>query len=908
MPKTIKRILGLVTSFVVLITGLSLSSPANAALPATVNVKVHYNRTAGDYDGWNVFFWKNVDGTGDVGLDPGSNFTGTDAWGVYATRTITEMSTFKDLGFIVRKSTGTNAWAAKDGSKCGPTSNGDRFLTPDAQGNVEVWVIQDDCTVYNSQPRLSAVDPKLTLAAIDDLRKITVRTNVKGDFSGPDFGGFSLSGGLEIDRIEAISNTLSATAGIAIYTKADIPFGQNFTLTHTGATPETTFGSLAVSVGAVMNSTGFNEAFTYEGNDLGYTYTPAATAFRVWAPIAANVNLFLYGKSAVGPNNAPAEVIAMTKSDKGTWTASVTGDLDGVYYMFQVNRNGRNVIVVDPYARSSAANGYRSVVVNLDKTDPTNWTSSKPDFSGKNVDAMIYELHVRDFSNSSTSGIPANHRNKFLAFTDNNTSYSWTSTVTDSKTKKKKTVKHTTKTGVAAIKSLGVTHVQLLPIYDFASGGDELNPTFNWGYDPAQYNVPEGGYSTNANDPLTRISELKSAVQNLHDNGLRVIMDVVYNHVSSADEFSMEQITPGYFFRRTPSGDYYDGTGCGNETASERPMVRKFIVDSVKYWASEYNLDGFRFDLMGIHDVTTMKAVRTALNEIDPSIIVLGEGWNMGNLDPRFGSKASQDNINLMDGIAAFNDQIRDGIKGSVFNAGETGWATGDFNKNADVIAGITGNVNLDGRTSPRWTTNDPGQSVNYVEAHDNLTLADKLKASVGGSTTKRSRLQRFAGSIVYLSQGMPFMQAGQEFERSKGGNDNSYNAGDSVNRLNYTLRDSNATSLKYYSGLISLRKAHPAFRMQTTAQVKSNLSFIFKSGGIIAYRLNGTAVGDSWASIVVAHNSNSVARTVKLPAGAYTWYVVVKDDKAGTSTIQTLKKPSSITVPANSTYVMYRK
>jgi pullulanase len=316
-------------------------------------------------------------------------------------------------------------------------------------------------------------------------------------------------------------------------------------------------------------------------------------------------------------------------------------------------------------------------------------------------------------------------------------------------------------------------------------------------------------------------------------------------------------------------------------------------------------MDGFRFDLMGILDVTTMQKVRTALNAIDPSIIVLGEGWNMGGLPES--DRAAQINIDRLSGIAAFNDQIRDGIKGSVFSAGETGWATGNYGRANDVASGITGNVAYSVLVSPNWTTNEPGQSVNYVEAHDNLTLFDKLNASTFGSRANKSALQRFTGSIVYLSQGMPFQQAGQEWERTKNGDENSYSSGDDVNMLKYKQRVTYATTYNYYKGLIALRKAHPAFRMQTTNQIKSNLSFISRSGSMIAYRLNGTSVGDSWKTIVVAHNAGKSAKSVTLPAKT-TWYVVVKDDKAGTATLQTLKNVSSVSVAAQSTLVVYTK
>ena len=307
---------------------------------------------------------------------------------------------------------------------------------------------------------------------------------------------------------------------------------------------------------------------------------------------------------------------------------------------------------------------------------------------------------------------------------------------------------------------------------------------------------------------------------------------------------------------------------------------------------------------MGILDVTTMQQVRDALDTVDPTIIVLGEGWNMGGLPEA--QRASQVNIGNLDGIAAFNDQIRDGIKGSVFSASEKGWATGNSGRRNDVLAGITGNVAYSALVSPNWTTNDPGQSVNYIEAHDNLTLADKISASVGGSQTVRSRLQRFAGSIDLLAQGMPFMQAGQEWERTKNGDDNSYSSGDLVNMLRYKQLDTYSTTLKYYTGLLALRKAHPAFRMATTADVRADLKISAENAtGVITYSLNGAAVGDSWSTIVVSHNPATVAKTITLPVST-TWYVVVKDDKAGVTTL-TKFKGKSVSVPARSTLVLHK-
>jgi len=899
MTSLLRKIFGGLLTIGILISGITGGQSPALAFPDSVHVTVHYNRTNGDYATWNVYYWKNMDGSGDKEVAPaGFAFAGTDAFGSISTADITGMNGFKDLGWIIRK----GAWAAKEGANCGPTSNGDRFLTPDNAGNAEIWIIQGDCTIYTTEQNVAAPSPKITYAAIDDLRKITVYLNQTLDLTAQTNGGFTLSGGLSIASVTPIIGTRTGTSSVTITTTADIPFGASYTVTQTGADADHTFGSFPISVGNVMNSAGFNALYTYAGDDLGATYSANKTDFRVWAPIASQVNLLTY-TSATQPT-AQATVTPMTQAENGTWTSSLAGDQAGTIYMYQVTRNGETVVVIDPYAHAVVLNGARGVVANLTGTDPAGWNNNKPAFSGHNVDASIYEVHVRDFSKDVSSGIPAADRGKFKAFTDNNTSYSWSTTATNPKTKKKVTTKHTVKTGVAAIKALGVTHVQLLPIYDYASGGDEAAPTFNWGYDPQNYNVPEGAYASDPANPVSRITDLKAAVQNLHDQGLRVIMDVVYNHVASASNFSMELITPGYFFRRDDTGTLLNGTGCGNETASERPMVRKFIVDSVKYWASQYHLDGFRFDLMGILDITTMQQVREVLNTVDPSIIVIGEGWNMGGLPEA--QRASQVNIGSLNGIAAFNDQIRDGIKGSVFNASEKGWATGNSGRRNDVMAGITGNVAYNATVSPNWTTNDPGQSVNYVEAHDNLTLADKLDSSVGGPVATRSRLQRFVGSIDLLAQGLPFMQAGQEWERTKNGDDNSYTSGDLVNMLRYKQLDTYATTLKYYTGIFALRKAHPAFRMATTAQVRSNLKFLSASGGAISYSLNGAAVSDSWSTIVVSHNPNSVAKTITLPGGKATWYVVVKDDIAGVATLAKISA-TTVSVPARSTLVLHK-
>ena len=639
----------------------------------------------------------------------------------------------------------------------------------------------------------------------------------------------------------------------------------------------------AIAQAKIYDSLEFSKKYTYKGDDLGNTYSKGKTAFRVWAPTATEVSLVEY---ASAESNASTGIVSAMKSDvNGTWTASLTGDKNGLIYNYRVTVDGVLREAVDPYVRATTVIGLGGVVVDLSKTDPKGWSTKKPAFSGKPSDAVVYELHVRDLSIDSSSGVNAANAGKYLAFTETKTSKSGTSTA------------------VASIKELGVTHVELLPVFDFASV-DEKNPSFNWGYDPQNYNVPEGSYSSDPTRPTVRITELKSAIHALHNQGLRVNMDVVYNHVFDVNSFSQNQIVPGYFFRTDSNGALTNGSGIGNDIASERSMVSKFIVDSVKYWASEYNLDGFRFDLMGLMDIDTVTAITAALKKIDKSIIIIAEGWNMGTLPEK--DRAGQMNIDLLPGVSMFNDQLRDGIKGSVFDKLDRGYATGSPASINSVMAGITGNTAYSNLITTKWTTIAPGQSVNYVESHDNLTLADKISGSVPNSTPAQvAQMSRFASSIALLAQGLPFIQAGQEFLRSKNDDENSYKSSDAVNSLKWSTKATNITTYKYFKGLIALRKAHPAFRMTTEAQVIKNVKFYTLPNSIIMYSLGGKSVGDKAASIVVIHNPNTTAQEVKLPK-AGKWSVVVAGDQAGTKVISS-GTMASINVAGQSTTVLQR-
>ena len=869
------------------------AAPAKALASDNITVTVHYHRTGGDYDNWNLWVWKNMD-TGTDGAGYSFNFVGEDSFGKTVTFKLDSMKSYDNLGIIAR----LGNWSKKDTGANWP-NGGDRFIkTFDGAGNAEVWLVEADQTIYTAAPNVGIPTPKINAAVLNDFKAVTLTLNSPYTLKGTTTEGFTITDakGASV-AISSVKLPAGRTASnlVTLNLTSTVDISSAYTVTHQ------TWGSASVTVGAIMDSQSFADAYTYTGDDLGNTYSASKTDFRVWAPTATAVKLITFASA----NARTGTEIAMTKSEKGTWTASLTGDQNGTIYTYSATVGGVAREAVDPYVRATTIEGDRGVVVDLGKTNPEKWTpgaAGKPAFSGKPTDAIISEVHVRDLSMDAYSGILVAHKGKFLAFTD------WGTTtnqlVTNAKTKKKSVVKTSNPSGVSAIKDTGVTHVQLLPIYDYASV-TEAKPTFNWGYDPKNYNVPEGSYATKPAEPTNRIVELKTAVQSLHDNGLRVIMDVVYNHVYDASSFSEEQLVPGYFFRTTSSGDLANGTGCGNEVASERPMVSKFIVDSVKYWAKEYNLDGFRFDLMGILDIATMQKVRAELTKIDPTIIILGEGWNMGEVLTE-AQRAAQINASSLSGISMFNDQIRDSIKGSVFDSGDRGYATGKTTSIDGVKAGIVGNIMFDRFVNGVWTTLDPGQSVNYVEAHDNLTLYDKLKASKRGATAAQlATYDRLIASIQLLAQGMPFMQTGQEFMRTKNGNDNSYNAGDAINSLKWNSRAANIAVVNYYKGLITIRKAHPSFRLDTAASVKANLTFLNVPDPMIGYSINGKAVGDSWNTTIVLHNPTSAAVKVTLPSTA-DWQVVVNATKASDSALSTLKAMNTVTVPALSSLVIH--
>jgi len=596
----------------------------------------------------------------------------------------------------------------------------------------------------------------------------------------------------------------------------------------------------------------------YNGNDLGLTYTPKASTFKIWAPTATAARINLYQTDLGGVCDRTAN---MQKAANGVWEITIEHNIKNKYYTFQILVNGAwSAELIDPYAKASGTNGVRAQVIDLKETNPRGWEQDlSPNFSKENkqTDAVIYELHVRDASIHPNSGIK--NKGKFVGLTElgtqNNSGLS---------------------TGLSHIKELGVTHIHLLPFYDYNSV-DETKPNqYNWGYDPVNYNIPEGSYSTNASDGKVRIRELKELFKTLHSNGLRIIMDVVYNHTALTVNSNFNTLAPDYYYRKKADGSFSDASACGNETASDKAMFRKFMLESVLYWVKEYHIDGFRFDLMGIHDIETMNLIADTLRKIKPSIVLYGEGWTAGGSPLPESKRAIKKNASELKGIAVFSDDMRDGIKGSVFNIEDRGFATGKLVNTESVKFGIVaaGKHSQIDYTKVNYSqapyTTSPASLINYADCHDNNILWDKIALSYKeASETDRIKMHQLAYAIVLTSQGTPFLTAGSEFLRTKFGVENSFDKGDSINAINWNLKSKNLTTYQYIQSLIKIRKAHPAFRLQTADQISKHL--VFQNNlpeGIIAYTINGAAVGDGWKKIWVAFNGSQSAATVKPPTG----------------------------------------
>jgi len=629
-----------------------------------------------------------------------------------------------------------------------------------------------------------------------------------------------------------------------------------------------------------MDNVLVNEDFKYNGNDLGAIYTTHSTIFKVWAPTVDKVTVIVYEAF----NDDLGKKHSMSRGQEGIWELTLLGDFKNKYYNFIVLNDGVEQEIPDIYTKGSSANGEKGMIVDFDSINPLNWETHTRPLPINRTEAIIYEIHIRDFSMSKDSGII--NKGQYLSFTEKNTKTS-----------------EGVVTGLDHLKDLGITHVHLLPVYDFASV-DEIKGGYNWGYDPYLYNVPEGSYASNSEDGRVRIREFKIMIQTLHENGINVIMDVVYNHSVTVENSPMNILVPGYYYRRDNNGNFSNGSGCGNETASEKPMMRKFIVDSIVFWAKEYKIDGFRFDLMALHDIDTMREIALQAKIINPNIIIYGEPWTGGesSLDSSIQfKKGSQKNMQ----VSVFNDGIRNAIKGD--NDGSwPGFVNGGVGRESELKKGIVGSINYKNEICD--FAENPGESINYVSSHDNLCLYDKFEKSNPSNTPlEREKMNRLALSILLTSQGVPFIQGGTEILRTKHGNHNSYNSGDAVNEICWSRKAEYVDTYEYIKGLISLRKSQKVMTLDNASDIRESLIFLDTPCNCVAYQLTST-FNDDYRKLIIIHNSNTVETKVSLP-DSNEWRILANEyevDKTGVRRgIKTCI--NEVLVPSISTYILCR-
>ena len=747
----------------------------------------------------------------------------------------------EQIGFIVRtgcSEPGGSSWgeATKDGT------SEDRFAVIEGEETF-IYLKSGDAAQYTSEDggKTLTMIKKFTLAGMTDFHKI--QYNITPKTAITNYKQIKVyEGDKELTILEISNMGREVTSGI-IEVEETLDISKNYRVVIEG------YGEKAVVPTAVFDSKYFIDNYTYDGDDLGAVINGENTTFKVWAPTASKVVLNLY-KS--GHEGSAYKSVDMVKGDRGVWSFTEKCG-HGTYYTYAVTTSVGTQEAVDPYAKAAGLNGNRGMVVDLSRTNPEGWGEDNFATGIKTYsDAVIWEVHVRDFSNKIAS---SNYKGKYLAFTERGLVNEFGQSV-----------------GVDYLVNLGITHVHLLPVYDYATV-DEANPDsqFNWGYDPKNYNVPEGSYSTNPYNGEVRIKEYKQMVQALHAAGIGVVMDMVYNHTYDANS-SFNKIVPYYYYRYTATGANSSASGCGNDTASERYMFGKFMVDSVSYWAEEYDLDGFRFDLMGLHDLATMQEVENAVHAINPEAIIYGEGWTMGaTIDNS--PMANQGQISKIEplegaigGIAVFNDAIRDGLKGSVFTATSKGYISGNgAGSFANVLFGIKGGM----AAGLSWEVKN-AMVVNYMSAHDNNTLWDKLLLSNGDNTVEeRLAMNRLGATLLMISKGTVFFQAGEEMLRTKDGDENSYKSSDAINNIDWSVLKEGSNEYEmmlFYQHLIRVRKEYEIFRTNNTA-VMANTSF-----------------GDGKAAITLDNHYGQKALIVSNPTGeemTYTlsggvWYMVV--------------------------------
>ena len=849
---------------------------------------IYWNRPSGVYDDCDVWLW----------YSGGDGVALTFHECEYGGKVILNVpENTLSVGYIVRTNCTAPGFAVWDGIVKDGTDL-DRSVTLHGQSTV-IYLKSGDANAYESNDG----GKTLVLMRYIVLADIVNSTRIRVTMSDSEVSLYEIYSANKnhIQILDDKGNEFeikSVTRNNEIVTKSKIDISKPYKL-HINE-----YDDVGLIPSTYFSTEDFVRDYTYDG-ELGVDVGEETVTFKLWAPTASRVMLNIYEDGYWGDSK---EFYDLERGEKGVWTYTgerYNGDNEerfvNKYYTYSVKTSVGTQEAVDPYARSAGVNGGRGMILDLDDTDPEGWEGENWSYANgyavnNYTDANIWEIHVRDFSNMNDK---SQYKGKFLAFTEEGLTNSAGIPV-----------------GLDYLKELGITHVHLLPSYDYASVNERSSdPQFNWGYDPENYNVPEGSYATDAEDGRVRVNEYKQMVQALHKAGIGVIMDVVYNHTYSADS-NFNKIVPYYYYRYTSNGTLSNGSGCGNEMASERPMVRKFIVESVTYWQSEYHLDGFRFDLMGLHDLTTMKEVEAKVHAYNPKALIYGEGWTGGATTLSGEEQSKLDNIGKLNGskangVAMFNDVIRDGVKGSVFNIDDTGFATGAKEGSlANVLFGVQGGYNNSAFSgySGSWSSESPTNVINYVSAHDNNTLWDRICHVYGtqdSTLAKRLSMNKLSAAIVQTSLGVPFMQAGEEMLRTKTNpdgtyNENSYNASDEVNNLKWNELTSTSEQYKmmqYYKGLIAFRKANPTLRLATVTA--NTCKIVEKNGAFVAFTItNGSE------QLLIVYNAKTSAETLTLPAG--NWSLYINGAQAGTTAIAT-SLTGSQTIEGISCYV-YKK
>lgn len=727
-------------------------------------------------------------------------------------------------------------------------------------------------------------------SVVYNTEKNAVLAVISGSISEEDKASFKIVNG-DGDEME-VSQVIQAASRYTFQLAAPLDTSQIYALSYKGQL-------VNISLPLPYSTEDFEQQYTYEGNDLGAAWTKAETTFKVWAPTAEKVMVNLY-TSGDETQHDLIETVEMSPMGNGVWGVKKSGDLNGTYYTYSVIINSEIMEACDPYAKTTGVNGKRAMVLDMDSTDPEGWNKDKNPNAGKNItESVIYELHLRDISKDTSSGIE--NKGKYLGLTETGT--------------------HTSSgqaTGLDYLKDLGVTHLHIMPMYDYGSVDETKENTddnYNWGYDPVNFNVPEGSYSTNPEAGEVRVSEAKTMVKTLHDNGISVIMDVVYNHVYDAETFCYNILVPQYFSRVNDYGEYSNGSGCGNDTATERSMVKKYIVDSVNYWVEEYHIDGFRFDLAGLIDTETMNEVVASVHKKHPDVLFYGEGWSMNTAVTKSGyTLTTQDNIEQVSGFAMFNDYFRDNVRGSNGQTNDGGYLAGSAGSSMTIQNIVKGNTS--------WAS-EPSQVVNYNACHDNNTLFDKISIVNGNDKFEDNvKKNKLAAAVMFTSQGTPFMMSGEEMLRTKvkeeaatdssilgadSYDSNSYKSGDGINAIKWDTLSEEAYKnvYEYYKGLIAFRKAHAGFSMTKSADVEKYLTFAEDvPENVTAFGISGTYKKEASKGIYVIYNPTSADVDVTLPAGD--WGIYVNGEKAGTESLGTAKE--KVTVSAVSAMVLVKE